>query len=384
MIARRILPALLLFAATAAFADEGPTTRPDEQAKAAPNTWVEFEPAFSGAPDGGQFVAVSWNKMVYDSRGKRAIVIDRWKDKVRGHSIYANAVVAIDPSTARADVIKLTNHHVQSKEKGGYRTVPMPANEAEPTPVDRHPYGCVAYSEHDHSVYLGPGANRSAGKHPRDFWRFDLAERKWHRINEVAPPAAKGNYLERVMCYDAAAKAIVYYDSSGKGSTWLFDVAKQEWRQPNPENEPRAGMAAAMAYDSKREAVYIFAGPGSGDRWNTPGRELWRYSVKQNEWTRLADAPVPARAPKLAYNSRHDTLLAVCRRGKDEPPAVLLYDPAADKWSEMPRAEDAKAWPGGSWDTLIYDASRDLFVAECGAYGGLKWMVMHYRPEAGQ
>ncbi len=373
---------LALLLANASWAGMTPKTQPVEDAKARPNMWIAFTPAFHGAPNGGRYIAVGWNKMVYDSQGKRAIIMDRWRDSVRDSTIYANAVVAIDPAASRGDVLKLTNHKRLDVAGGGYRTTTMPEDQADPTPVDRHPYGCLVYCDADNSIYLGPGANRTAKPaHPQDFWRLDLATRKWRQIGDASAIGGSGG-LERVMCYDPANKAIVFYKSAGPGSTWLFDVARQQWRQPKPVTEPKGGMGAAMEYDSKRQVIYLFGGPGSkGKEWNSPGPELWRYSVKDNEWKPLADSPIPARAPALAYDSAHDVLLAnIAREGK--PNAILFYHPADDRWTELSKPDDGGVWPTGTWDTLCYDIAKDVFVLKSGGYDTLAWLVMRYEPAA--
>jgi hypothetical protein len=337
------------------------------------NTWVAFSPVFAGAE--GRHVAVGWNKMVYDAAGKRALLMDRWKDKLRDSTIYANAVIAIDPVAGRAEVLKLNNYKRQEKE-GGYSTVAIEdLLDKDPTPVDRHPYGCLAWSDYDNSLYLGPGANRTWKRHPGDFWRFDLTNRTWHALDPAGSPAdGKMNMLESAMCYDTAARALVFHNARDN-STWIYDVVNGKWRKSASKNAPQAGMAAAMAYDSKRQRVCLFGGPGSnGKEWNKPGPELWAFSVAKDEWTRLADAPVPARAPALAYDSRHDVMLASIAVA-DKPNVNLIYDPAADRWHEL-----LATGLRGSWMCLCYDTARDIFIYMSGTYGDVRWWVMRYAP----
>lgn len=344
--------------------------------KLPPNAWVAFNPVYAGAE--GRHVAVGWNKMVYDAAGKRALLMDRWKDKPRDSTIYANAVIAIDPVAGRAEVLKLNSYKRQEKPGGGYSTVAIDELLAkDPTPVDRHPYGCLAWSAHDNALYLGPGANRTWKRHPGDFWCFDLTNLAWRALDPAVagnPLEGAGNPLESVMCCDDAARALVFYNARDK-STWIYDIVGNKWRKSAGKAAPQAGMAAAMTYDSKRELVYLFGGPGSGGKdWNTPGPELWAFSVAKDEWTRLADAPVPARAPALAYDGRHDVVLASIS-SKDKPNTNLIYDPATDRWREL-----AAAGPKGSWMCLCYDTARDLFIHMAGNYGDVRWWVMRYAP----
>lgn len=384
------------------------------------NTWVEFQPTFRGAPLGGRYIAVGWNKMVYDSKGARALIMDRWMDSVRDQTIYANAAIAVNPAKADAEVLKLNNYKRKENPGGRYSTVAMEAElAADPTPADRHPYGCLAYCDFDDSLYLGPGANRTWKVHPRDFWRLDLATRKWHKLpEEGAPEGGKANMLESAMCYDPAARLVVFYNARSK-TTHLFDVAGKKWLERRPEKSPAAGMGAAMAYDTKRHVAYLFGGPGAaGKDWNTPGAELWAYSAETNAWRRLADSPVPARAPAIAYDSKHDILLASVTQG-DRPNAIVLYRPETNTWAPLRTttrtsgaestpadtsgtagapastsgagrapadtsgAQGAPATPGApksSWMCLCYDSARDVFIYKAGNYDETRWFVFRYSP----
>jgi len=339
------------------------------------NTWTPFTPVFKGAE--GRHIAVGWNKMVYDTAGKRVILMDRWKDALRDNTIYANAVIAVDPVAGTGEVLKLNNYKRQDVKGGKYKTVALDELLAkDPTPVDRHPYGDLAFCDYNNSVYLGPGANRTWKRHPRDFWRFDLAKKTWHALDAAGSPGeAKRNMLESAMCYDAAARTLVFHNARDN-TTWLYDVVAGAWRRSAAKSYPRAGMAAAMTYDSKRQRILLFGGPGSGGKsWNTPGPELWAFSTQKDAWTRLADAPVPARAPGLAYDSKHDIVLAdIAAKGK--PNTTLIYEPSRDRWSTL-----QASGPKGSWMCLCYDTANDFFVRMAGGYANARWWVLRYAPD---
>jgi hypothetical protein len=47
--------------------------------------------------------------MIFDPASQRLVFMDRWFDVVRGSSSYHNAVLAYDPVTNVATVLKLNN-----------------------------------------------------------------------------------------------------------------------------------------------------------------------------------------------------------------------------------------------------------------------------------
>lgn len=331
------------------------------------NTWVQVEPESLPFVGGGSHRPQSWNKLVYDSVGRRAIYLDRWSDETHGHTIYANAVLAFDPAANSVACLKVSNWTQQRKEGGGYHTVPLPENEREPTPCDRHPYGNVAFVPEQNAVYLSAGANQSAlagelRSHAacRDTWRFDLAGRRWTKVaSDLEPPDS----LEGVMCYDPANKVIVRLCNDGT-QTWLLDVTKGQWRNAEAENNPRCGKAAAMCYDSKRGRIILFGGRGRDNPlrvWNAPGVQTWSYSVAEHQWQPLPDAPIAGRAAGMDYDPSRDCVVLHFSLEKGKPGRTLFYLCDKNQWRALPERADA-AGPPAPWHGLAYDATRDVFI----------------------
>ncbi len=349
------------------------TFRPDMPV----NTWVRVEPEYVAPPSGGRHWPSGWNKLVYDPVGKRMIYMDRWRDDVRKNTIYANAVMEFDIVENRVTCLKLTNWKRRDLGGGAYQTVPMPENEDEPTPADRHPYGNMTVVPEQNALYLAGGANQTARPRsaPAETWRFDLEEHVWTKVeSDVTPP----NLLEDVMEYDPSNRIIVRLARDGR-QTWLLDIDEGQWRNAEAENNPRCGKSAAMCYDSKRERILLYGGPGrQGQAWNDPGPEMWAYSVEENAWTRLPDAPVSARAPGMAYDARRDVVMIHARDGRDGPPTVAFYFPEENEWRVLELPEEAEG-PSPSWHTLAYDPVNDVFVRTAGGYTDPQWWL--FRPD---
>ena len=118
-----------------------------------------------------------------------------------------------------------------------------------------------------------------------------------------------------------------------RGALWCFDQSRLRWSKIEPGDAetpcPEGRSYHAMASDG-RDAIFVHAGcPASGRL-----ADLWCFSVVDKKWTKLADAPPPARGgASLAFGNGR-----LCRMsgfdGKSEQGFALdVYNPEADIWS---------------------------------------------------
>jgi len=342
---------------------------------AAPNTWVGVTPKYEGAPDGGTIWPSQWNpKGTYDPATGRVIVMDRWQDKTRGITIYANAALAYDPAANTCTVLKVSNWKQEPTPTGGYRTVELPANKTDPTPVDRHPMGCLALVPELNALYLVNGLNQSAPMgHPADTWQFDLAKNKWTLVaakynGQVHPDNPS---MAHMMEYDPESKLVVYFGSTYAGGydMWTFDPATAKWRDIANITMPPSKVFNGIAYDSKRKLIMVLS-----------GENLCAYSTAKNEWKRLKPCPNnKSEAPGLSYDSKNDVFLATASAPKAKSAATLIYDPAKDEWGELAGAE----LPAQSnWNSVTYAPKHDVFVYQ-GPFVNDKpaWFLFRYDPK---
>lgn len=336
-----------------------------------PNHWQNMTPTYQGAPAGGQLTPFTFNNMgVYDPASQRTISFERWFDSIRGMSIYANALVAYDPARNTATVLKVNNW-----TRGSTTTDPLPANSADPTPIDRHPLGGLALDSNAGTVYLVNGANQTGHlyypDHPNDTWRFQLTSGSWTKVADAAvdvhPPSDVGTYSG--MIYDPPLGKLVYFVSGSSTTTWLFDPGTNRW-SALPVDPTAASVhisTAGIAYDSRRDLVVAYGGGTTSG--SDPSSQLWAYSVSQNRWTALPAAPIPAAAAEFAYDSNHDVFLALVGQ------STLIYNPRTSTWlylaatinrgTELSRqnvtynpAQDVFVFQGGTWDTPVWSLFR--------------------------
>jgi hypothetical protein len=337
----------------------------------APNQWTNVTPTYEGAPNGGFIAPFSFNHMgVYDPYSKRTISFERWYDDVRGMSIYANALVAYDPGKNVATVLKVSNW------SGGNQ--PLPENETDPTPIDRHPCGGLGLVPSTGAVYLVNGANQSGRAyypdHPNDTWKFSLAKGSWSLIadakTDIHPPTDVTWYSG--MVHDPKTGKLVYFvltPSSGTQS-WLLDPTSNQWSMapPDPSATDVYISIAGLAYDTKRERILAYG--GGYNSASPPSPKLWAYSASANKWTRLADAPIGGEASEFAYDSTHDVFLAIVGQ------ATLIYDAQADSWTQLPATLERGRI--ANRQNVTYDPAYDVFVFQGGAWDAPVWSLFRY------
>jgi parallel beta-helix repeat protein len=313
---------------------------------------------------------------VYDPVSRRTISFDRWNDPVRKLSIYANALLAYDPASNTVTALKKNNWTV-TEVGTGYATVPLPENTTDPTPVDRHSLGGLALDPIANTVYLVNGANQSAPTGPpNDTWRFSLTTRAWTKVADAAsalhPPSDVGSWSG--MVYDPPTRKLAYLVTQYPTGThtWLFDPATARWSAPvdDPSAADVYTASAGIAYDTRRNLIVAF---GGGFNIVSPASaKLRAYSVSQNKWTKLADAPLAVNNAEFAYDSLHDVFLALAGS------TTLIYNPQTNLWTHLAAKLDRST--NLLRQNVTYNPAYDMFVFQGGTWDKPIWSLFRYDP----
>jgi hypothetical protein len=341
------------------------------------NTFVELkytteQPA--DAEERGRFARQGWNKIVYDSTNKRVLFYDRWVDKKHGgQTIYGNCLFAFDPAAGKLTPVKTDNWTKNETKNGGYRTLALPENDAEPTPAPRHVYHAFEYIPTANAVYICNGANQTVidktgklvGHDTCDgTWKLDLKTNKWFRIESKECPR---NRLDEAMAYSPDAKVLVY--SGADGQVWLLDLDLGQWRKAKRSPPARTAMGRTAFYDPSTKRV-LLAGGGTLDAWmkgKAPEfREVYAFDAKAETVERLADAPTALYSAHVAFDSKHGLFFTVAVFDMNEQPSgMFAFDPKKNEWKEVTPANPIpphKTWMG--WMQLCYDRDHDCLIAK--------------------
>jgi hypothetical protein len=170
---------------------------------------------------------------------------------------------------------------------------------------------------------------------------------------DAAGAAERGN-----MAYDAARKVHVLFGSqfTDDPHTWLYDAAKNEWRDAQPEATPPTDKNdAVLTYDPVNRVVLAIVKVTSGEDEDAKHElQTWAYDAGDNRWRRMAPKAEPDASGNRARNlvfapERNLAILENCTsRPREQQVWTYRYaegDPAepapAPRREEPPIVEDA-------------------------------------------
>jgi hypothetical protein len=329
------------------------------------NAWRKREPATSPP-------ARYRHAMVYDSVRGRAVVLggeggfhdpfaDMWewdgtawirKIPSTGPSVRADHAMAYDSARGRVVLFGGAWASNRTWEWDGSTWVDRAPVHA-PAPRYSH---AMAYDVARERVVLFGGYWGSAAL--GDTWEWDGNE--W---SDRTPPTSPPARASHAMAYDSARGRVVLFggmnDVGGYhylADTWEWDGST--WTEVTPATSPPAVFRSAMAFDSARRRVVLFA--GSFDYGGT-----WEWDGSAWEEMTPITSPPGRDSHAMAYDSG---------RGR-----VVLF--GGSNWTESPYLEDTWEWDGTSWakrtlptspaarssHAMAYDIARNRLVL----FGGI-------------
>jgi hypothetical protein len=209
---------------------------------------------------------------------------------------------------------------------------------------------------------------------------INIPDNTWVPLGATIPPNRNGG-AEVFWAYDAANRVIVHYGGCTWPYTneqWNFDLGTATWTLKYPQNPtappnlPAGGCSRGLAFDSKRNLVWIMGGASNGGM-GTGDFGLYSYDAATNVWTKAVENwGNPARygstlmaANCLGYDSIHDLLVSVGRNSAGATVGdVWVYDIKNRIWNA--RSYDPVAG-GTGYEPITFDPDIAQFVFFTGA-----------------
>lgn len=165
-------------------------------------------------------------------------------------------------------------------------------------------------------TYGNVGPVISAPKHPL-FWNVGQAE--WQRKFVEGPGPAQR--FEGVVEYVPSLRKTVY---THRGTTWLYDYAKNSWSQGAKVPEAVAAYDSNGCLDPRRERIYVARGKGFAV-----------YDARSDEWRVVQAAGQPddlrsTSGAQLHFDAANDVVLWHRNHG-----GLAVFDPRTESWRDL-------------------------------------------------
>lgn len=197
-------------------------------------------------------------------------------------------------------------------------------------------------------------------------WSYDLATNTWRDMRPLPAPR-----LAPLRCasWDSDAQVAVVFGGEGSSEgTILYDPYTNTWTRPKPPVEPEPRSGGNMAYDAANKLHVLFGSQFSDDK------HTWGYNLAKNEWRDLKPAEQPPTEKNdavLAYDSVSNVIVALVRviderEGEEVSQAHLetwTFDVAKNAWKKMNPPHEPDGW-GNRRNVMAFIPDQNLVVLE--------------------
>ncbi|HTR20989.1 MAG TPA: kelch repeat-containing protein [Gemmatimonadales bacterium] len=148
-----------------------------------------------------------------------------------------------------------------------------------------HQWHALVYVPTSDRTVLFGGTNPSDGTLLNDTWAYDYHRNRWTNLHPIHPPTPR---MTHYMAFEPTTNMLVLfggflapYDQAA-GDTWIYDVAKNRWRQAFPKASP--GPRAFHVMSRTNGPVVLFGGGPDQAGWTN---ETFLYDSRENAWEQV-------------------------------------------------------------------------------------------------
>ena len=219
------------------------------------------------------------------------------------------------------------------------------------------------YVEHTYQDYAyDPRSNRLLVIVNNGTWSYDLVSKQWTPLAGLTfgtfSPRGASLATKQLFGFDPGLGAFQAVITSGPTSgTYRFNDATRQWVKRST-NLPETGWAQLYStYGTDRGVHFVYS-----YGWT---RQWWKYDARSDQWTALPDPP--AVPDSFDYDSRNRVVVAV---NHQSTPRVMVFDPDANRWTELPNLMPGPSAPSGTAAAMSwrYVPSHNVFIFVSGVY----------------
>jgi uncharacterized protein (TIGR02145 family) len=273
---------------------------------------------------------------------------------------------------------------------------------------------CSMWAGHDGILYLFGGDNFDSNFVFGDLWSFDTSTTEWTWIAGSSSPNSPGIYgvlgeSQQGNQPGSRKDAASWVDSQGNlwlfggvgygvtselgrlNDLWKYDPVVGLWtwisgsNQVNiygnygetgvPSNTNMPGTRGESAHWISNDELYLFGGNGQGDVSNGYLKDLWKYSISENQWVHLGGGGIADVAPNYgelnaSSSTNHPgTRVGSCNWISSDGTKLYLFGGAGGAWGgvlndlwQYDLSTNNWTWIGGTSTTGDLGSSGELGV----------------------
>ena len=205
-------------------------------------------------------------------------------------------------------------------------------------------------------------------------WLFDEGCGKWRELSIDDGPSPRARHS---MVYGGGLVWMFGGRWGETGSTdneyvaydelWTFDPDSETWEEIHPDGDTPPGRAnSAIAWDSKRNALWVWGGNVVAGRDFAVADDLWRFDPDDNRWTEVpaqALEPTARLYQSLAYDERRDQLIVYGGANDMFVPDEAVWGLSLEDltWSRLDVDADRRPDPR-YWQAMVLDKENDRLL----------------------
>ncbi|MFX1395783.1 MAG: Kelch repeat-containing protein [Promethearchaeota archaeon] len=172
----------------------------------------------------------------------------------------------------------------------------------------------MAYDSKQDKIVLFGGYDSPAND---ETWIYDFETNNWTNMNPTYKP--NGVYDSAMVYDQKNEKIVLfggiedrlydpdigYYDIDNN-ETWVYDMNNSNWTKMNPVNRPSKRSDHEMVYNSKLGKIILYGGRHDYDLYD----DAWMYDLEKDEWTQLNSSTTPTSTDyhSMAYDAKRDEI----------------------------------------------------------------------------
>lgn len=213
-------------------------------------------------------------------------------------------------------------------------------------------------------------------------WELDPMTPTWTSVPFTKSDTAIPTYGFNTFVYDPVnANSIAFGGQGGGRALWTYDGAQALFNDlTTPLAGPIQRQGPALAFDSKRGHLILFSGYRAGDA-NPYKQDIYQWSGTDQNWineTTAAAKPDPRYLSAMAYDSKRDLVYMFGGSGSTTFSDFWAWAPATTTWSTVTVTSGSALPTARNSHSLFYDSKRDRLVM----YGGSSTEIWEFDPTA--